>query len=198
MITATALKDRRMAARKAADRDLAEVESLKHSLARAREKRRPFYLKREEFLAVCRWKLGDQYSRHTGQLLESSSAKRIQRTTEMAFAFSDPDAEFALSGRIALLGLLPGVGIGLATAILALCYPKRYAPIEARLWAALFEEKRSTFELADYRRYLTRLAELAAELKDLDPKGSWTLQLVAYFARGAEETSSAPRATPTQ
>ena len=104
-------------------------------------------------------------------LLESSSEKRIKRTTQMAFACKDKEAEFELAGRVTILRLLPGVGIGVASAILALCYPKRYAPLDARVWSALFDEQRSTFELADYRRYLMRLSELAAEVKGARPQG---------------------------
>jgi hypothetical protein len=181
MITAADLKDRRVAARHANDPDLAESERLKARLARARDKRVPFYLSRDEFLDICRWRLRDQYSR-SARLLESSSEKRIKRTTQMAFACKDKDADFELAGRVTILRLLPGVGIGVASTILALCYPRRYAPLDSRVWRAVFDEERTTFEVADYRRYLERLGELAAEAKALDPKGGWSVQLVDYYA----------------
>jgi hypothetical protein len=185
VISAAILKEQRLAARKTVDPKLAEAERLKRKLARAREKRRPFYLVRDEFLDVCRRKLRDQYGR-SAALFESSSPQRIKRTTHVAFAFSDPEAEFALSGRLAILCLLPGVDIGVASAILSLCHPKRYAPLEPRVWWALFAEQSGSFEVADYRRYLARLDELALELKQLDPKGGWSVQLVAYYA-GVED-----------
>jgi hypothetical protein len=183
MITAAALKDRRIAAKRTDDPDLKEAERLKASLARAHDKRVPFYLTRDEFLDICRWKLRDQYGR-TAHLLEANSEKRIKRTTQMAFAIKDKDAEFVLAGRVTLLRLLPGVGIGVASAILALCNPKMYAPIDSRVWPALFDEERSSFELADYGRYLARLSELAEEARVLDPRGGWSVQLVDYYARG--------------
>jgi hypothetical protein len=185
VISAAVLKEQRLAARKTDDLELAEAERLKRKLARAREKRRPFYLVRDDFLEICRWKLRDRYGR-SAPLLEGSSPKRIKRTTHMAFAFSDPEAEFALSGRLAILCLLPGVDMGVASAILSLCHPKKYAPLEPRVWRALFEEQRGSFDVADYRRYLARLDELALELKQLDPKGGWSVQLVAYYA-GVED-----------
>ena len=190
MITAAALKDRRIAAKGTDDADLVEAERLKARLARARDKRVPFNLSREEFLAVCRWKLGDQYGR-AAHLLESSSEKRIKRTTQMAFAFKDKEAEFELRARLTILCLSPGVGIGVASAALALCYPKRYAPLDARVWSALFDKQRSGFELADYGPYLARLSELAAEARTLDPKGAWSVQLVAYHAGSAGKERSA-------
>ena len=88
MITAAALKDRRIAGKGAEHGDLAEADRLKARLARARDKRVPFYLSRDEFLAVCRWKLADQYGR-AAHLLESNSEKRIKRATQMAFGFKD-------------------------------------------------------------------------------------------------------------
>jgi hypothetical protein len=181
MITAADLKDRRIATRHADDPGLAEVESLKARLARARDKRVPLYLSRDEFLSICRWKLGEQYSR-AARLLESNSEKRIKRTTQMAFSCKDKDAGFELAARVTILRLLPGVGMGVASAILALCYPKRYAPVDSRVWLSLFEEQRSSFEPADYERCLARLNELAAEVRTLDPKGAWTVQLVGYYA----------------
>ena len=181
MITAAVLHDRRMAARHTDDPHLVEAERLKARLARARDKRVPLHLSRDEFLDICRWQLGDQYGR-ASHLLESSSEKRIKRTTQMAFACKDKEAEFELAGRVTILRLLPGVGIGVASAILALCYPKKYAPLDARVWRALFDEQRSGFELADYGRYLARLSELVAEVRAFDPKGGWSEQLVSYYA----------------
>jgi hypothetical protein len=190
MITAAALKDRRMAATRTEDPDLVEAERLKARLARARDKRVPLYLSSDEFLAVCRWKLGDQYSR-AAHLLESNSEKRIKRATQMAFAFKDKDAEFELRARLAILGLLPGVGLGVATAILGLCYPKTYAPIDSRAWQALFDERRSAFDVAAYRRFQERLSELAAEVRAIDPKGRWSVQTVGYYVGVEGGTGSA-------
>jgi hypothetical protein len=184
MITAADLKDRRIAAKHVDDPDLVEAERLKARLSRARDKRVPFYLSREEFLAVCRWKLGGQYGR-SAHLLESSSERRIKRTTQMAFGCKDKEVEFELAGRITVLRLLPGVSIRLASAILALCYPKRYAALDPSVWRELFDEQRSSFELADYRRFLERLSELAAEARTIDRKGGWSVQLAGYYAGGS-------------
>ena len=190
MITAADLRDRRIAARHTDDPDLAEAERLKARLGRARDKRVPLYLSRDELLSICRWKLRDQYSRGA-RLLESSSEKRVKRTTQMAFACKDKDAGFELAGRVTILRLLPGVGIGVASTVLALCYPRRYATLDSRVWRALFDEERSAFEVADYRRYLDRLSELAAEARALDPKGGWSVQLAGYYAWDDDEEHSA-------
>lgn len=190
MIATAALRDRRLAAKHGDDPHLAEAERLKARLARARDKRVPLHLSRDEFLSICRWQLRDQYGR-TAHLLESSSDKRIKRTTQMAFGCKDKEAGFELAGRVTILRLLPGVGIGVASAILALCYPKRYAPLDSGVWRALFDEDRSAFELPDYRRYLARLTELAGDVRALDPKGNWSVQLVVFFAAGDDRQPSA-------
>ena len=44
--------------------------------------------------------------------------------------------------------------------------------------------------LNDYRRYLTRLGELESEVRSLDPKGRWSLQLVAYYAAAQTDATT--------
>jgi len=190
MISAAILKDRRLAAKAAKDADLAATEHLKARLARARDKRVPFYLGREEFLEICHWQLGDQFAR-AARLLESSSDRRIKRITQLAFAVKDKDADFELGARLAILRLLPGVGLGVASAILGLCNPKRFAPLDARAWQAVLDDKRGASEVADYQRYLARLGELESEVRSLDPKGRWSPQLVAYYAAGRSDARPA-------
>ncbi|MBN1605282.1 MAG: hypothetical protein JW940_01540 [Polyangiaceae bacterium] len=189
MISADSLRERRRAAKKADDPGAAQTERLKARLARARDKRVPFSLTRDEFLEICRWSLGDGYRRSAG-LLESNSEKRVKRVTQLAFAVKDPEAEFALAARLTILRLLPGVGMGVASAILALCWPRRYAPIDGRVWSAFFDEQRSSFELPDYRRFLARANELADEVRSLDRKGHWSPQLVAYYTAMKVESSA--------
>ena len=169
MVTAATLKDRRMAAKGTGDPDLVEAERLKARLARSRDKRVPLYLSRDELLSVCRWKLGDQYVRAAlswSQAPRSASNARRRRPSR-----SKTRRPVRARGTAAILRLLPGVGIGAASAILALCYPKRYAPLDSRAWRALFDERRGSLDAADYRRYLARLSELVAEVRLLDPKG---------------------------
>jgi len=189
MISAAILKERRLAAKAGKDAGLAETERLKARLARARDKRVPFYLTRDEFLEICGWQLGDQYAR-AAHLLEANSEKRVKRISQLAFAVKDKEAAFELSARLTILRLLPGVGLGVASAILALCNPRRYAPLDARAWQALFDEKRGSLEVGDYRRYLARLGELEDEVRALDAKGRWSPQAVAYYAAAQTDGSA--------
>lgn len=181
MISAAILRDRRLAAKAAKDADLAATERLKARLARARDKRVPFHLTREEFLEICGWQLRDQYAR-AAHLLEANSEKRVRRVSQLAFTVKDKEAAFELSARLAILRLLPGVGLGVASAILALCNPKKYAPLDGRAWHAVIDEPPKNLEFADYSRYLARIGELETEVRSLDSKGRWSMQLVAYYA----------------
>ncbi len=109
----------------------AETERLKKHLASARKKRVPFHLTRDEFLTICRWQLGSQYAR-SAAVLEANSERRIKRITKLAFAVKDKEVAFELSARLAILGLLPGVGPKVARAILTLTYRKKYASLDAQ------------------------------------------------------------------
>lgn len=75
-----------------------------------------------------------------------------------------------------------GVGVGVASAVLALCFPERFALIDFRVWRQLFGTDKEMFELTECRRYLGRLRKLADELAALYPGSDWPVQLVDYFA----------------
>ncbi len=181
-ITAVELKAiRKKAGPHIEDADWKTSEDLKQRFAEARTRRDPMYLTRSEFFEVAHWKLISQYGR-AARHLEKNSAADIERIIAHAFAFSAPDdPDIELDVRVQILRVLPGVGMGVASAILALCSPEDYAPIDFRVWRQLFGEDLAMFELAEYRRYMARLRELVADLRDIDPEGAWTVQLVDYY-----------------
>ncbi|MEZ5125325.1 MAG: hypothetical protein R2826_03635 [Thermoleophilia bacterium] len=180
MITAQILKKQRDRLR-LDDADWQAHQQLKAKFAAARKQRDPMYLTESEFFEVAHWKLINQYGR-AKRYLESNSAERIEAITSRALSFRDPDPDIEMVGRVTMLRVLPGVGMGVASAILALCFPEQYAPIDFRVWRQLFDSDLSMFEVPEYRRYLKRLRELADELASLDPANDWPIQLVDYFA----------------
>ena len=180
MITAQILKEQRKQLR-VDGADWQMHQQLKAKFAAARKQRDPMYLTEGEFFEVAHWKLINQYGR-AKRLLEDNSAERIEAVTSRALSFSDPDPDIEMVGRVTMLRVLPGVGMGVASAILALCFPERYAPIDFRVWRQLFDSEQDVFELTEYRRYLKRLRELADELATVDPGKDWPVQLVDYFA----------------
>jgi hypothetical protein len=95
---------------------------------------------------------------------------QYRKATRSAFAIADatdPDRETKL--RVATLTELSGVGIGVASAILALVDPERYCVIDFRGWRAVFGEMRRTFSTRDYNRYLAEVRRFAGIL-------AWTPQ----------------------
>lgn len=182
-ITAAELKAiRQKAGPHVEDADWKASEDLKRRFAVARTRRDPMYLTRGELLEVAHWKLIGQYGR-AAHHLEKNSAADIERVTAHAFAFSAPDdPDLELDVRVQTLPVLPGVGMGVASAILALCSPEDYAPIDFRVWRQLFGEDLAMFELAEYRRYMARLRELVAELREIDPEGGWTVHLADCYS----------------
>jgi thermostable 8-oxoguanine DNA glycosylase len=91
--------------------------------------------------------------------------------TAAAFRIDIPDFDYELELQIGILTCLRGVGVPVATAILALVFPEKYAVIDFRGWRQVFGENKTTFSIGDYKRYLAKLRPLAAEL-------DWSVQEV--------------------
>jgi hypothetical protein len=70
---------------------------------------------------------------------------------------------------------IPGVGMGIASAILALTFPDQYGVIDHIVWRVIFGTKKETFWTADYRKYLGDLLAASQTL-------GWSPQKVDFFA----------------
>jgi len=141
--------------------DSADTDRLKTSLAQIKATRRPFFLGASDLQPILHWKLGNQYGRVRARLAVNTDAE-YREATRAAFAIAypaDPDRETEL--RVAALTELSGVGIGVASAILALVDPEHYCVIDFRGWRAVFGELRRTFSIRDYNRYLSEVRHLA-------------------------------------
>lgn len=126
-----------------------------------RQRRRRFHLTRSELLEVARWKLEGQYGRaerHFGRL----TPPVVRTVTAAAFAIDGPEDDLETELRASLLTLLPGVGLPIASAVLTLVEPNRYAVIDFRAWRALFGSDRTSFGVADYRSFMAALRKQAA------------------------------------
>lgn len=67
--------------------------------------------------------------------------------------------------RVGILCALRGVGVPVASAVLALAFPDEYAVIDFRGWRQVFGEDRRQFGVGDYKRYLGEVRRLARELE---------------------------------
>lgn len=143
--------------------DYAETEALKAEFRRCREARNPFFLTSDELDRVFRWKLRSQYGRQANHRARNSEAA-YRAVTEAVFKIVGPDFEYECAVRLGLLVALPGIGVPVASAILALTEPHRYCVIDFRGWRAVFGENRNAFSVGDYLRYRNEVARVAAEL----------------------------------
>ena len=129
------------------------------------EWRKPFFLLRDELDKIADWKLMGQYDR-TRRHLEKLTDALVKPVTKAAFQVSDSDFNVETSVRLDVLGSLPGIRIGVASATLALTFPETYCVIDFRGWRALFSEDRTgqTFSVKHYLKYVHEVRCLAEEL----------------------------------
>lgn len=142
---------------------------MKEKFQRLRRQREPFYLTASEFDEILRWKLRGQYARLRSR--RETDDRVIREVTQAAFRIVHPDREYQLELRMGILCSLRGVGVPVASAVLALVFPEEYAVIDYRVWRQVFGELKSSFRISDYKRYLHRVSELAKEL-------GWSVQEV--------------------
>ena len=143
--------------------DHQETERLKAALADLRAKRSPMYLTLSELDPILDWKLGTQRNR-SRRWWRLKTDDLIRDVTSLALNLRHPDAEYQLELRTGILTAVRGIGVSVASAILALVYPEEYAVIDYRVWRQLFGEEKTVFFIPDYRRYMKALFPLAREL----------------------------------
>lgn len=143
--------------------DYEPAEGLKAKLARLRSERQPLCLTSAEFDDILRWKLRGQYGRQR-EKRKANTDDVIRTVTGAALSISHPDEEYETELRLGILCSLRGVGVPVASAILALVFPEKYAVIDFRGWRQIFGGEKTTFSIPDYKRYLREVKRLAAEL----------------------------------
>lgn len=143
------------------DYDLTEqLKAHFRSLLRARQ---PMYLTSEEFDEILRWKLRGQYGRQQ-EKRKTNTEEVIRIVTGAALSISHPDKEYETELRLRILCSIRGVGVPVASAVLALVFPEKYAVVDFRGWRQIFDEDKTTFSISDYKKYLRKIERLAAEL----------------------------------
>ncbi len=143
--------------------DYQTTEELKAKLQRLRRERQPMYLTLEEFDEILQWKLRGQYKRQE-KTRQINSEDVIQTVTRAALSISHPDEDYETELRLRILCSLRGVGVPVASAVLALVFPEKYAVIDFRGWRQIFGEEKRTFSVSDYKIYLRKIKSLADEL----------------------------------
>lgn len=148
--------------------DYEETERIKRELLELKNCRTPFFLTKSDLDQIFRWKLDGQLGRDKRHL-ERNVERAYEIVTKAAFAITDDDWKLEAELRLSVLSTLHGVGVPVASAILALADPERYCVIDFRGWRAVFGEDRTTFDIPSYLQYLPRIKELAKDL-------NWSVQ----------------------
>lgn len=150
--------------------DYKKTKELKCKFAKLRQERVPLYLTLDEFDDILQWKLGNQYGRQR-ERRQVNSGGVIRTVTMAALSLSHHVDDYETELRVGILCALRGVGVPVASAILASVFPEKYAVIDFRGWRQVFGEGRTTFSVSDYKRYLGEIRRLALEL-------GWSVQEV--------------------
>jgi len=143
--------------------DLDETISLKKKFANLRLTRKPFYLTYSEFDEILKWKLRSQYGRQQGAR-KANTEKIIQSVTGLALNIYHEDKDYEMQLRIDILSSIRGVGVPVASAVLALIFPDDYSVIDFRVWRQVFGYKKNSFTISDYKKYLKILRNFSKKL----------------------------------
>jgi len=148
--------------------DDVECGAIKAAFRDRHAERHPFFLTGEELNRVFRWKLRGQHERTAAQRARNTEA--AYRAVSLAvFQIVGLDLEYESVVRLGLLTALTGVGVPIASAVLALAEPQKYCIVDRRGWRALFGKEKESFSPVDYWSYRKAVARLGTEM-------AWTLQ----------------------
>ena len=148
-----------------------ETEDLKRFFNEIKEKRDPFFLRLEEVEKILHWKLISQYHRQKKKREIEITDEIVQEYTGLAFRINHRDKNYEVYLKLNTLMVPRGFNIGIASAILTLCFPEKYAVIDFRVWKQIFSEERKSFTINQYIKYLRKLEKLSEKLR-------WTPQEV--------------------
>ena len=161
-----------------------ETETLKEYFKSKRINRSPFFLNLEEFDTILKWKLKRKYHRQKYARSEKLTKEIVKKVTELALNISHPNKDYEIDLRINSLSIIWGVNTAVASAILALCFPEKFAVIDFRVWGQIFSTEKKSFSVGDYKKYLKEIQKLSEKL-------GWKPQEVdlAIWAYDEEKTS---------
>lgn len=125
-----------------------------------KNQRKRTFLDKSDFDRILRWKLRNQFGRQLN-LRQVNTDEIIQLITKLVFLIEHPSKDYEAELKVKILTSIKGVEIPIASAILSLTNPDKYAVIDFRVWRQLFGLKKSYYTMSDYVKYLGRIKELA-------------------------------------
>ena len=161
--TGTAISARDLLPFRTSASDYELTERLKADLAELRATREPFFLTAQELEPIFRWKLGRQYGRNRHQRAQNSDPE-YRSITCAAFAITRSQVTEEAARRLKVLTCLDGVGVPVASAMLALVEPSRYCVTDLHGWRAMYLLHQTGFSIGDYLHYLMDVTLFSAQL----------------------------------
>ena len=148
--------------------DYHKTEKLVSHLGLFKKERPDFFLTSADLEKILDWKLRDQIGRQR-KIREKNTDEIVEKITKTAFAIVHPNNEIETEFKISILTTLKGVGIPVASSILTLSYPNKYAVIDFRNWRQLYGVKKNSYSLKEYLKYLKDVKEMAKS-KNVNPQ----------------------------
>lgn len=127
------------------------------------------------FNEIATWKLSRQEGRTRHARGPNVTEDLLRDITSCAFGLKHSDRDSLTRARLMVLQGIPGVGMGIASAILALTFPDEYGVIDDIVWKVIYGTKKESFWIADYRKYLGDLLAASQTL-------GWSPQEADFFA----------------
>ncbi len=121
------------------------------------------YLSFTTYEKVLDWKLRKQRKR-TEKYRSGITNELVQEISGCFNRVRHENEEIERKIKINILSAIPGVDIGVASAILTLAYPNIYAIIDFRVWKVLYGEDKHSFSIGDYGKYLIDVRKIAKSL----------------------------------
>jgi hypothetical protein len=167
------------------DKDWVETEQLKKDIKAQIARNSSAELSLDLFNRIASWKLGRQEGR-TRRFRTKVTNDFVRKITNCAFSLVHADRESLTRVRLNVIQGIQGVGMGIASAVLALTFPEQYGVIDDRVWKVIYAEDKESFSLSDYHKYLDDLLAGATQL-------NWLPQELDFFAwKLGEYRSSIP------
>ena len=116
----------------------------------------------ETFKRIAEWKLRQQFGR-TKKRREKATPELVALLSKCCWNVSHEDRNIKALIRLHTLTGLPGVGVGLASAILALTWPQEYGIVDFRVWKVLYGVKKQTSTETDWLRYMDDVWNLSVD-----------------------------------
>lgn len=121
------------------------------------------YLSFNKFKKILKWKYAGQDNK-IEKILAISPVSLIESITRCYAEIDHPNEELKTRIKTYILLGIPWIGIGMASTIMGLHEPEKYAGIDKATWATIFQEEERTLQAKDYLPYLKRMKEIAMQL----------------------------------